>query len=111
MKKEYRIKKQQEMDKIFKTGKKFKSNNFMLVYKNANEEHFRFAISIGSKFGNAVERNKIKRQIRAIISKNKQCLKKYLFIIVVKPNEEKQDFIQIENELINNLKKTKILED
>lgn len=111
MKKEYRIKKQQEMDKIFKTSKRFKSDNYMLVYSKTNEEHFRFAISIGSKFGNAVERNKIKRQIRAIISKNKQCLKNYLFIIVVKPRQEKQNFIQIENELINILKKTKILED
>lgn len=112
MKKEYRIKKQEEIDYIFKNSKKIKSSNFMIVFKkNQNESHFRFSISIGTKFGNAVERNKIKRQLREIINEYKQCLKNYLFIIVVKPQEKKQDFVKIKEEIKKVLIMSKIMEE
>lgn len=112
MKKVYRIKKQEEIDYIFKTSKKIKGKNFVLVYKNnINEQHFRFSISIGTKFGNAVERNKIKRQLREIINEYKQCLNNYLFIIVVKPQDEKTSFIQIKQEIKKLLKKSNIMEE
>ncbi|MBE6136810.1 MAG: ribonuclease P protein component [Erysipelotrichaceae bacterium] len=69
MNKQYRVKKSNEIEKILKE-KKFSSNSYFSVYKRNNPEtsHFRYAISVGKKLGNAVIRNKLKRQIRAVIN-------------------------------------------
>ena len=64
MKKEYRVKKNQEIELILK-NKVYKTNQYFSVYKRINKEtsHFRYAISVGKKIGNAVNRNKYKRKI------------------------------------------------
>ena len=69
MKKEYRVKKNQEIELILK-NKNFKSNRYFSVYKRINKEttHFRYAISVGKKIGKAVIRNKYKRKITEAIS-------------------------------------------
>ena len=68
MKKQYRVKKSEEIEKIIKE-KNYKSNPYITLYKKENTEtgHFRYAISVGKKIGNAVERNRIKRLITAVI--------------------------------------------
>lgn len=68
MKKQYRIKKNEEIEAVIKE-KKWSSNAcFILYIKKTNEtNHFRYAVSVSKKLGNAVVRNRLKRQIRAII--------------------------------------------
>lgn len=68
MKKQYRVKKSQEIESIIK-AKNYCSNPYITLYKKKNSEtgHFRYAISVGKKLGNAVERNRIKRLITAVI--------------------------------------------
>lgn len=68
MKKQYRVKKSNEIESILKE-KHYFSNMYFSVYKRKNPEtsHFRYAISVGKKIGNAVTRNRVKRQIRAIV--------------------------------------------
>lgn len=69
MKKQYRVKKSNEIEQIIKE-KKYFSNAYYSVYKKKNTEtsYFRYAISVGKKIGNAVTRNRVKRQIRAILN-------------------------------------------
>ena len=69
MKKEYRIKKSKEIEEVLK-NKKYSSNPYFSIYIKENNEnhHFRYAISVNKKIGKAVVRNRIKRQIRSIIS-------------------------------------------
>ena len=71
MKKEYRVKKGKEIEMIVKRRQSVGNKNFVL-YKKENHEnkHFRFAVSVSKKFGNAVKRNKIKRQVREVVSKH-----------------------------------------
>lgn len=68
MNKQYRVKKNKEIELIIKE-KKYWSNPYYSVYKRTNPEtkNFRYAISVGKKLGNAVVRNRIKRQITAIL--------------------------------------------
>ena len=69
MKKEYRIKKSKEIEEVLK-NKKYSSNPYFSIYIKENNEnhHFRYAISVNKKIGKAVVRNRIKRQVRSIIS-------------------------------------------
>jgi ribonuclease P protein component len=68
MKKQYRVKKSEEIEKIIKE-KNYKSNPYLTLYNRNNTEtgHLRYAIRVGKKIGNAVERNRIKRHITAVI--------------------------------------------
>ena len=70
MKKQYRVKKNTEIQEIIK-GKKSYGNKYFVVYKKENNEanNFRYAISVGKKVGKAHFRNRIKRQITSIIDK------------------------------------------
>ena len=83
MKKEYRIKKSKEIEEVLK-NKKYASNPYFTIYIKENNEnhHFRYAMSVNKKIGKAVVRNKIKRQVRYIISQIEIKSNVDIFIIV-----------------------------
>ena len=99
MKKEYRVKKSSEIESIIKK-RQSKGNQYFVLYKSENHEnsHFRFAVSVSKKFGNAVKRNKIKRQIREIISK-KEVIDHYDIFVVVKNNANSLHFAEIKKSI------------
>ncbi len=68
MKKKYRVKKETEFQKVFHSGES-KANKQFVIYKleKTGQDYFRVGISVGKKLGNAVMRNRIKRQIRASV--------------------------------------------
>ncbi|MDO4377866.1 MAG: ribonuclease P protein component [Erysipelotrichia bacterium] len=67
MKKEYRIKKNEEFQRIIKEGKSKAGKYFVVYSTDALENHDRIGISVGKRNGNAVIRNKIKRQVRMML--------------------------------------------
>ncbi len=66
--KKYRVKKNEEFASIISRKKSLASNSFILYYFDNKEEHSRVGISVSKKLGNAVVRNKIKRQIRMMLA-------------------------------------------
>ena len=75
MKKREIIKSKKDFSNIIKTSKFIKTNEYVIYYKENNLNTTRFGIAISNKIGNAVTRNKLKRQTREIIDKLKTLFK------------------------------------
>lgn len=110
MKKEYRIKKSSEIEMIVKY-KQSRANKLFVIYKKENRgnTHFRFAVSVSKKFGNAVERNKIKRQVREIISKL-DIISIFDVFVVVRKDSKAVSFQNKKESITSLINKLKILE-
>lgn len=101
MKKQFSIKKNQEIEQILKNKESY-GNKFFVIYKMNNETNsFRFALSIGKKFGIAVKRNKIKRQIRNIIRENKNIFLNMNYVIIIKPLSSSLSYEEIKNNILD----------
>lgn len=67
MKKLYRIKKNEEFSKIIDYKHSKANASFVVYFKTKSLSIARAGISASKKLGNAVERNKIKRQVRQML--------------------------------------------
>ncbi|QVK09324.1 ribonuclease P protein component [Mycoplasma mycoides] len=64
------IKKNFEFQEIINYKKTVKNFCFVIYYKDNDQSYLKYGISVGKKIGNAVIRNKVKRQIRMILRQN-----------------------------------------
>ncbi|MBQ9181702.1 MAG: ribonuclease P protein component [Bacilli bacterium] len=108
MKKINILKNNYEYTSIIKSSKPIKYKYFIIYLKNEPTDYYKFGISIGKKIGNAVIRNKIKRQLKNIIDK-KDYQNNFKCIIIVSKDILKYNFTQIENDLLNAFSKIKII--
>ena len=70
MKKNNILKKSHEIDEVIKNGKRYSSKLYYLYIKDNTLNKTRFCVCVSKKIGNAVIRNKNKRQIKDIIDKS-----------------------------------------
>ena len=100
MKKDLRIKKNEEFSEIISKNKSFSNACYRIYRAKAKEKHSRVGISVSKKIGNAVVRNKIKRQIRMMLIDlyDFDC-SKYDLIIIVRNNYLKMAYKDCKNEL------------
>lgn len=79
------VKKNLEFNKIISTGKCYKNRHLVLYLLNNDLNRNRFGVSVGTKVGNAVTRNHLKRQLRSIIDNfTFSCPKSKDYIIIVR---------------------------
>jgi len=105
MKKRDRVKSNILFNDIINNGLRV-SNKFYVLCKEKSDTNVKFGIAVGKKVGNAVVRNKIKRQIRHIIDKNIKLFPNfYNYIIICKKEVLKLSFNEMEFELIKLIQK------
>ena len=83
MKKLNIIKKKEEIDNIIKTGNLSKNKYFFIYNKERDPKYYRFCICVSKKLGNAVIRNKNKRQIKDIIDKSNLVFKSNMDYVII----------------------------
>ncbi len=85
MKKEYRIKRSEDFQTIIKKRQSVSSSRFVVYYMR-NDDYLRVGISVSKKLGNAVVRNKSKRQIRMMAQEVFDKKEKMDYIIITRKN-------------------------
>ena len=98
MKKENRIKKNEEIAKIVLSKQKVKSDYFFIYYQK-NENITRVAVSVSKKIGNSVKRNHAKRIIRELVRPNINKIKPANLVVVVKKDLFGVDFEKLTDEM------------
>lgn len=111
MKKSFRIKKNEEFQKVFKNGKSVANRQFVVYsLEKKDQQHFRIGLSIGKKIGNAVMRNQVKRYVRQSFLELKDEVKsEYDYVIIARVPAAKLDFHETKKSLEHVLKVGKVL--
>ena len=78
-----------------------KKNDIFIIYsENSNLKYARYGISVGKKLGNAVYRNKKKRQLRSIIDNlEKDYVKTKDYIIILREKGKQLDYQELNKKL------------
>ena len=106
-----KIKKSHEFSSVFKTGKYLKLSSLVLQYKRkpfkADKYGSRYGIVVSKKVGNAVQRNFIKRRIRALLNNINFCFEKNSvdYVFVARKNLIKIKFSALYLEMCDAIKK------
>lgn len=106
MKKYEVVKSHEKFNEVINKGNKI-SNKYFIIFSLAKEDKKpQFGIAVGKKVGNAVVRNKFKRQIRNIIDNNKFLFKNNRnYIIMIKKECLNVSYNLLEQNLINLIRK------
>lgn len=92
MKKKFRLKKNEDFKRLIETRRFVNNKTFTFYFKENDLGYSRFGISVGKKHGNAVTRNKIKRQIRMMISQTFTYDKSYDYMVMIRHDYHKQTY-------------------
>ena len=98
MKKINIIKSNDEYNRIIKNCRSYKYNDYIIYIEKIATNTYQFGFSVGKKIGNAVTRNKIKRQLKSILDKI-NFKNGFNCIIIVKRGILDKSFTEKENDL------------
>lgn len=110
MKKINILKNSRDFDRIIKNNKPYKFKDYIIYIERNTNDIYKFGLSVGKKIGNAVNRNKIKRQLKSIIDK-KDYQNNFNCIIIVGKGIKEKKFEEREKNLLVALNNLNIIKE
>ena len=110
MKKINILKNSRDFDRIIRKNKPYKYKDYIIYIERETNDIYKFGLSVGKKIGNAVNRNKVKRQLKSIISK-KDYQNNFNCIIIVGKGINERTFQKRETNLLIALKNLNIIKE
>ena len=83
MKKVYRLVKNNDFSVVVKKGHTLKNESFTIHYIENDLNNSRVGVSVSSKLGHAVTRNRIKRQMRAMLDNRINYQESHIDLVVI----------------------------
>ena len=110
MKKINILKSKRDFDRIIKNNKPIKYKDYIVYFERIEQGTYHFGFSVGKKIGNAVTRNRIKRQLKSIVDK-KVYQNSFNCIIIVGRGVLERSFEEMKNNLFYVFDYLKIIEE
>lgn len=110
MKKINILKKNEDFNRIIQNNRPYKYRDYIIYKEDKSPSISLFGISVGKKVGNAVTRNKIKRQIKSIIDQ-KNYKNNFNCIIIVRRSILEKSFSEMQNDLTEVMNRVNLLEE
>jgi len=114
MRREIRLRTGKDFAKTYAQGRS-RSNRYLVLYylrEQTVDTSTKIGFSVSKKIGSAVERNKIKRRMRAIVAEKYSRLKPgYKLVFIVRRPAKSIDFEQLRQSAVMLLIKCKIIEE
>ncbi len=108
MKKRNILKENRDFNRIIKSVKPLNAGDYLIYVEKNQSNIYHFGFSVGKKIGNAVTRNKIKRQLKNILDE-KNYKNGFNCIIIVKKGILDKSFQQRKDDLLKAIKKLDIV--
>ena len=105
MRKSYRVKSEQEFQRVFDAHQSVANHKFIIyTLAKPGQKHFRVGISVGKKIGKAVDRVWVKRRIRQTLLEEKPFLKPDVdFLVIARPQAAGLSMADIKKNLVHAL--------
>lgn len=109
MKKKYRVCKNHEFSAIMKKKQFYACPAFVIYVKPRALDHARVGISVGKKLGNAVQRNRVKRQVRMMVDEIYDFNEEFDTVLIVRPKYDCENYLNNKKSLERLKKKVKMI--
>jgi len=110
MKKINILKNSRDFERIIKKYKPYKYKDYIIYLERNTNDVYKFGLSVGKKIGNAVERNKVKRQLKSIIDQ-KDYQNNFNCIIIVGRGINERTFEERKDNLLVALKNLNLIKE
>ncbi len=105
MKREFRLLKSSDYTTVIEKGKTINTASVVIHYlENQNISHVRIGVTTSTKTGTAAVRNKVKRQVKAMLDHHLETSREIDIVIIIKKNFLSFDFKQNSEFLYQGLK-------
>lgn len=109
MKSKYRLKKNYQYNYVYKHAQSVADKNFVLLYCKSNNEVSQAGFSISKKFGNAVRRNKVRRQLKAAVANLMPNVKPRYNLVFIPRKSESYAYADVAESVTRLLNKSGLL--
>lgn len=110
MKKINILKNSRDFDRIITKNKPYKYKDYIIYLEKNTNDIYKFGLSVGKKIGNAVRRNKVKRQLKFIIDQ-KDYQNNFNCIIIIGKGINERSFEEIKENLLFALKSLNLIKE
>lgn len=110
MKKINIIKENETYNRMIQKIRPYKYKDYVIYVERKDPSIYQFGFSVGKKIGNAVTRNKIKRQLKNIIDQ-KHYQNNFDCIIMVRKSILEKGYKEMENDLMSAFSKLNIIKE
>ena len=106
----YRLKKNYQYNYVYKHADSVADKNFVMLYCRSNAKQSKFGFSVSKKYGKAVDRNRIRRQMKAVVSALIPQVKDGYNVILIPRKHEPYLFADVTSSVQYLLKKADLLQ-